>query len=113
MTAPYSMAQSKDSLLVYTSKKDSLYIDISKYDYILLFDSYLCKNCISQKIKQRKKILLIPLDNDLTYESRIQMKLHLKKDYPISDCYFLDSAEKKSAIVRQYRRNQIIKLNKQ
>jgi hypothetical protein len=91
---------------------ESLYIDISNYDYILLFDAYLCKGCISPKIKQKKKILLLPLDNDLTYETRIQMKLYLKRDYPVSDCYFLDSTEKKSEIIQQYHRNKITEINK-
>jgi hypothetical protein len=91
---------------------DSLYIDISDYDYILLFDAYLCKSCVSQKIKKKKKILLIPLDNDLTYETRLQMKLYLKRDYPASDCYFLNNIGKKSAMIRQYSKNQIIEINK-
>ena len=101
-------AQSKDSLLVYTTKMDSLYIDVSNYDYILVFDMYVCENCISPKIKQKKKILLIPLDNDAGYENRIGTKLRLKRDYPASDCYFLDSA-KKYAILQKYPKNKLIK----
>ena len=106
------MAQSKDSLLVYTTKMDSLYIDVSNYDYILVFDAYLCKDCVSPKVKKKKKILLIPLDNDLTYESRVGTKLHLKRDYPASDCYFLVSSEKKKAILQSYQKNQIFKIDK-
>ncbi len=106
------MAQNKDdSLLVYTAKMDSLYIDISNYDYILVFDIYFCKSCILGKIKQKKRILLIPLDNDLTYENRIHTTLELKRDYPVSDCYFLDSMEKKLTIVQTYHKNQIVKIN--
>jgi len=112
MTFSYSMAQSKDSLLVYTIKMDSLHIAVSNYDYVLVFDMYLCKDCIAPKIKQKKKILLIPLDNDLTYESRVKTKLYLKRDYPVSDCYFLDSAEKKKAILRKYQKNQLVKVDK-
>ena len=108
----HSMAQSKDSLLVYTTKMDSLYVDVSKYDYVLVFDMYVCKDCVSPKIKQKKKILLIPLDNDASYENRLNTKLSLKRDYPASDCYFLDSAEKKKAIVQRYPKNQLIKVGK-
>jgi hypothetical protein len=100
-------AQSKESLLVYTEKMDSLYIDVSKYDYILVFDIYVCQYCISPKIKG-KKILLIPLDNDATFEIRIHQKLTLKRDYPKSDCYFLNSEEKKLAIVQNYQKNQLV-----
>ena len=106
------MAQNKDSLLVYTTKIDSLYIVVSNYDYVLVFDAYLCKDCVSQKIKQKKKILLIPLDNDVTYENRVATRLHLKRDYPASDCYFFDSAEKKKAILQRFPKNELIKVNK-
>jgi hypothetical protein len=104
------MAQSKDSLLVYTAKMDSLCISVADYDYILVFDVYLCKDCVSPKIKQKKKILLIPLDNDVTYENRLSTKLSLKRDYPVSDCYFFNSEDKKKAIVQKYTKNQLIKI---
>ena len=87
---------------------DSLYIAVSDYDYILVFDAYLCKSCISPQIQQKKKILLIPLDNDLTYDARLYTKLSLKRDYTISDCYFLNSTEKKLAIVKRYPKNQLV-----
>jgi len=106
------MAQSKDSLLVYTTKMDSLYIDVSNYDYVLVFDMYVCKDCIFPKVRQKKKILLIPLVNDLTYEGRIATKLTLKRDYPASDCYFLNSEEKKKAIIQKFPKNQLIKVGK-
>lgn len=109
LTSYHLIAQNKDSLLVYTTKMDSLYIAVSDYDFVLVFDVYLCKDCVSPKIKQKKKILLIPLDNDATYESRISTKLYLKRDYPASDCYFLDSQGKKLAIVQKYPKNQLIK----
>lgn len=111
MTYCHSLAQSKDSLLVYTTKMDSLYIDISKYEYILVFDMYMCKSCILPKIK-KKKIVLIPLDNDVTYDNRIHIKLELKRDYPASACYFLSSIAEKKAIVQLYAKNQIIKIHK-
>lgn len=112
MTNCHSMAQSKDSLLAYTTKMDSLYIAVSDYDYILVFDAYLCNDCVSPKIKKKKKILLIPLHNDATYENRIHTKLELKRDYPASDCYFLNSKEEKSAIILKYPKNQLIQINK-
>lgn len=107
----HSSAHSKDTLLVYTEEMDSLCINISKYDYILVFDMYLCKSCILPKIK-KKKILLIPLDNDVTYDNRIHAKLTLKRDYPASKCYFLCTMAEKKAIVQLYARNQIIKIEK-
>jgi len=106
------MAQNKDSLLVYTTKMDSLYIDVSKYDYVLVFDMYVCKDCVSPKIAKKGKILLIPLDNDVTYEGRVSTKLHLKRDYPASDCYFLNRKEQKSEILKKYPKNQLIKIAK-
>jgi len=106
------MAQNKDSLLVNTTKMDSLYISISNYDYVLVFDVYLCKDCVSPKIKQKKKILLISLDNDVTYEGRVSTKLTLKRDYPTSDCYFLNNEEKKNAIIQKFPKNQLIKVGK-
>lgn len=90
---------------------DSLHICISNYDYVLVFDIYLCKHCISPK-QQRKKILLISLDNDATYETRIHTKLELKRDYPASDCYFLGNKAEKLAIVKKYTKNQLIEINK-
>ena len=109
MTCCHSMGQSKDSLLVYTVEMDSLSVAISNYDYILVFDIYLCKDCVSSKIKKKKKILLIPLDNDVTYEGRLHTKLYLKRDYPASDCYFL---KEKLAIVQKYQKNQLIEVKK-
>ena len=91
---------------------DSLHIAVSSYDYVLVFDIYLCKDCVSPKIAKKKKILLIPLDNDITYENRFQTKLELKRDYPASDCYFLNSTEKKLAIVQHYKRNEIVEIKK-
>ena len=109
MTCCHSMAQSKDSLLVYTVTMDSSYVDILKYEYILVFDIYSCKDCVSPKIQKKKKILLIPLDNDLTYEARLHTKLNLKRDYPASDCYFLSTEVQKLAIVKKYKRNQLFR----
>jgi hypothetical protein len=111
MTGFHLLAQNNNSLLLYTVEMDSLYVNTVDYDCVLVFDAYLCKDCILKNVKQKKKILLIPLDNDLTYETRIQTKLKLKRDYPISNCYFLNSIEKKSAIVQNYPKNQIIKIN--
>ena len=105
------MAQNKDSLLVYTVEMDSLYIAVSKYDYILVFDAYMCKDCISPKTQKKKKILLIPLDNDLTSGGRLHTKLSLKMNYPVSDCYFLNDMEKKRAIIQKYPKNQLIKIS--
>ena len=110
MICCHSLAQNKDTLQVYTVKMDSLDIAVAGYDYILVFDMYLCKDCVSPKIKQKKKILLIPLDNDATYENRLNTKLSLKRDYPASDCYFLDSEDKKKEIIRKYQKNQLIKI---
>ena len=101
-------AQSKDSLLVYTVKMDSLHIAVSDYDYVLVFDAYLCKDCISPKVQKKKKILLLPLHNDATYESRLHTKLSLKQTYPVSDCYFLGNQEEKLAIVQRYQKNKLI-----
>ncbi len=112
MTCCHSMAQNKDSLLVYTTKMDSLYVDISKYEYILVFDMYLCGDCVLPKIKKKKKILLIPLDNDATHDNRIHTKLELKRDYPASDCYFLNNEDKKKIMIQKYQKNQIIKIKK-
>ena len=112
MACSHLMAQSKDSLLVYSVKMDSLYVAVSNYNYVLVFDVYMCKNCISPKIAKKKKILLIPLDNDATYESRLHTKLTLKRDYPASDCYFLDSSEKKKAIIQDYKKNELIEITK-
>ena len=112
MICCHSMAQSKDSLLVYTIKMDSLYIAVSNFDYILVFDVYLCKDCISPTVKRKKKILLIPLDNDLSYENRVHTKLKLKKDYPISDCYFLSNKEEKLAMMKKHQKNQLIEISK-
>jgi len=91
---------------------DSLHIAVASYDYILVFDIYVCKNCISPKIAQKKKILLIPLDNDLTYENRLHTKLCLKRDYPSSECYFLHNTAEKLAIVQKYKKNQLIQVDK-
>jgi len=112
ITAHYSIAQSNDSLLVYTTKMDSLYIDISKYDYVLVFMCESCMRPIPKKIKQKSKILLIPLVNDITYKGRVQTKLYLKRDYPASDCYFLDCEEKKRVIVQRFPKNELVKVNK-
>lgn len=112
MICCHSMAQSKDSLLVYTAKMDSLYIAVSNYDYILVFDVYLCKDCILPKVKRKKKILLLPLENDLSYENRVHTKLELKRDYPVSDCYFLSNEEEKSAMVRKYTKNKLIEIER-
>jgi len=89
---------------------DSLYISVLNYDYILVFDAYMCKDCISPKIQKKKKILLISLDNDLMYEGRQYTKLNLKMNYPISDCYFLNDMEKKRAIIQKYPKNQLIEI---
>ena len=105
-------AQTKDSVVVYTVEMDSLYVGVSNYDYILVFDMYLCKDCVSPKIKEKKKILLIPLDNDVAYENRIHTKLSMKRDYPASDCYFLSNKEEKLAIIKKYQKNQLIEINK-
>lgn len=107
------MAQNKDSLLVYTVEMDSLSIAVLKYDYVLVFDFLLCKDCVSPKVKNKKKILLIPLDNDLTYDSRLYTKLYLKRDYPASDCYFLKNTAEKLAIVQMYKKNQLIEVKKE
>lgn len=112
MTYCQLTAQNKDSLLVYTEELDSLSISVSEYDYILVFDIYMCKDCVSSKIKEKKKIVLIPLDNDVMYENRIRTKLELKRDYPASDCYFLSNKEEKLAIIKKYQKNQLIKINK-
>jgi hypothetical protein len=92
---------------------DSLYIAVSDYDYVLVFDAYMCKSCIPPKTQQKKKILLIPLDNDASYENRLHTKLSLKRDYPISDCYFLSNIAEKSAIVQKYKKNQLIEIKKE
>ena len=112
MIGYHLQAQNNIPVLVYTVEMDSLHVNVSDYDYILVFDVYLCKDCVSSKIKQKKKILLIPIDNDSSYEIRLQTKLRLKRDYPASDCYFLDSSEKKKAIIQKYPKNQIVKVIK-
>jgi len=110
MTCCHSLAQSKDSLLVYTTKMDSLYIDVSTYDYVWVFVCSSCMQPLSPKMMKKSKILFIPLTNDATYEGRVQTKLYLKRDYPASDCYFLDSEDKKKEIIRKYPKNQLIKV---
>jgi uncharacterized protein YuzE len=104
------MAQNNNNLLVYTTKMDSLYIDISSYEYVLVFDIYSCNDCVSPKVKKKGKILLIPLNNDAIYENRLQTTLELKRDYPASDCYFLSSKEEKSNILLKYSKNQLIQI---
>ncbi len=74
---------------------DTVNICLQEYDYILIFDRYVCTHCISNKIKKHKKVLLIPLENDDTKYTRMFTRQELKYLYPRSQAFFTRNVQQK------------------
>lgn len=91
-TAQYSLGK---NITLMNADGDSVNVSLQDYDYILIFDRYVCTHCISNKIKKHKKVLLIPLDNDDTRNTRIYTQQELKFIYPRSQAYFTRNAKQK------------------
>lgn len=97
-----AMAQSSlgSNITLMNAEGDTVNICLQDYEYILIFDRYVCTHCISNKIKKHKKVLLVPLDNDDTKYTRLYIQQELKHSYPRSQAFFTRN-DRQKMLLRQ------------